>query len=675
MTKGSSMPARISAPFARLRRSAPVRRISDSPRLRGIALVLLLALAGWGIWQLRLLYHGLFMLLFVRHPALTTIPLLTGGAAFLVHLLFRRARRALGGRGAERAAEPAAIPSTTPKPGALRVSRGDGQRLHVSREGTQRLRVSRKGAKRPDVAEPAPEAASPTPAPRRPRRSAAQPARRDWRPRWRRARAHLRAPAVTFLVFGGIGFLFAAAMTSAWTGAAIYRHADYGSLTLAELRGGEVRIKPYDIARQQTDNGLNSPTERATNLHIVEVDGRLLWTSVRDPEGFFRVLTKPTKGVMSVEAGSTAPRLKQSGPGYDADLRFGPGMRISENIAWQIVKKHCYTCDIAEMTGVPTPEGPVIVVPYIRYEGNWLVRRPTFGGVFLVHADGRIDDLSPREAARHPLLRGTGRVFPEQLARRTADAYKFKKGIWNRLFVHTDQLEVADTESNRQPYLQDLERLGAQWVTTLKPRGRTFTTAGVMTTDALTGRTRVWLARPDQSLIGNQKALDIVRGESFPGIVFADAEEDRTGGRFRVVEPRQVFPGGRLQFLLSIIPQSANRVTMSVLVDAQAQRVVATFDATPEGDADLIAYLRTGERDIAGDGGKGGRRDRQPSVDDTRAPEDRQPPVEEGDAALTLRRLLRENRAEQRRAGERVSDLEAQERDLLRLLRGAERAR
>ena len=89
-------------------------------------------------------------------------------------------------------------------------------------------------------------------------------------------------PAMSFLVCGGLGFVFAVIVTASWTGRAIYEHSDYGALSLDTLRGGEVRIKPYDVARRQSQNGLNSPTERSTNLHIVKVDGELLWTSVRD---------------------------------------------------------------------------------------------------------------------------------------------------------------------------------------------------------------------------------------------------------------------------------------------------------------------------------------------------------------------------------------------------------
>jgi hypothetical protein len=265
-------------------------------------------------------------------------------------------------------------------------------------------------------------------------------------------------------------------VTSAWTDAAIYKHTDYGALTSAMLRGGEVRIKPDEVAQRQTENGLNSPTERPTNLHIVKVAGRLAWTSVRDPEGFFRVLTQPTKGVMSVDASSTAPGVTQSGRRYDADFRYGPGTsddRPSAASIWSTPTAASKTC------------------------------RP------------------------------------------------FKRGVWNRLFVHTDQLEVADTEHNDQPFLQDFAGFGPQWVTTLKPRGRTFTTAALMTTGALDGKTPIWVVPPGRSLIGNQRSLDIVRGESFPGITFAQAGGSDAGGKFRVVEPRQIFPGGQVQFFSS----------------------------------------------------------------------------------------------------------------------------
>ena len=49
-----------------------------------------------------------------------------------------------------------------------------------------------------------------------------------------------------------------------------------------------------------------------------------------------------------------------------------------------------------------------------------------------------------------------------------------------------------------------------------KPRGRTFTTSAIMAIDAVTGSARIWRVPKDRSLVGNERALDIVRGGQFP---------------------------------------------------------------------------------------------------------------------------------------------------------------
>jgi hypothetical protein len=105
---------------------------------------------------------------------------------------------------------------------------------------------------------------------------------------------------------------------------------------------------------------------------------------------------------------------------------------------------------------------------------------------------------------------------------------------------------------------------------------------------------------------------------------------------------------------------------MSVVIDAASQRVTAKFPATPEGDRDLIAYLGSGR--LPGD-------EAREETGTTEPPRDSEPI----DPASTLRRLLRENRlqqrSERRRAEGRIADLKAQERDLLRLLEAAGRER
>jgi len=219
------------------------------------------------------------------------------------------------------------------------------------------------------------------------------------------------------------------------------------------------------------------------------------------------------------------------------------------------------------------------------------------GGVFVVAPDGTIEDLEPSEAARRPELARSGRVFPDTQARRIQDAFQYNRGIWNAWFVHEDQTRITDTETNRQPYLVDFgeDGLGPQWVTVAEPFGRAFAASAIFLTDAVTGRTRIWRVPRRTSLSGNRRALLAVRAVSIPGVDFGDATPG--SGNFRVVEPRPVFVSGRLVYLASIIPNTANAVSKTVVVDAETNKLVAIFDndRDPQAEEKTRRYLETGE--------------------------------------------------------------------------------
>ena len=161
---------------------------------------------------------------------------------------------------------------------------------------------------------------------------------------------------------------------------------------------------------------------------------------------------------------------------------------------------------------------------------------------------------------------------------------------------HEGQTQISDTEANQQPYLIDFGRdLGPQWVTVAEPYGRAFAASAIFLTDAVTGRVRVWRVPRGQSLSGNRRALQAVRAVSIPGVDFGQGAGG--AGNFRVVEPRPVFVDGRLRYLASIIPISANAVSKTVVVDAESNKLVEVFDndRDPQAEAKTMRYLATGE--------------------------------------------------------------------------------
>jgi hypothetical protein len=410
------------------------------------------------------------------------------------------------------------------------------------------------------------------------------------------ARRHLPSVGVGVVVgLAFVAFLLGAAFKGPLTSRAIYKHTDYASIGgLPE--GGVVRLVPQEVAVQIASSGFNSPTEKLTDFRSVVTPEGLAWTAFRTPDGVFRIFSKKSQGTVTLNAESTERRVKAS----DAELDIAPGQLLTDNLRWRLLKRH-YLIDLANPVGALDPKGqPIIIVPYLSYKG-WLIRRPVLGGVFVVHPDGEIEDLSPDEARERPEITSTGRLFPDTLARRFQDAYAYKRGIWNRFFVHEEQTQISDTENNHQPYLIDFGDRGAKWVTVAEPYGQAFAANAIFLTDTVTGKTEIWRVSRNESLSGNRRAVQTVRSVSIPGVVFAGEGARGTGGRFKVVEPRPVFVRGRLLYLVSIIPENGNSVSKSVVVDAARNKVVAIFDndTDPSADQATLNYLATGELDRA----------------------------------------------------------------------------
>jgi len=407
-------------------------------------------------------------------------------------------------------------------------------------------------------------------------------------------RSGVRPPVwlVAFPALAFVLFVFAAALNGPLVGKAIVSATDYEEIE-GLPPGGQVRIVPREVAEQNASSAFNSPTETLTNFRIVKTPDGLSWTALRTPQGAFRIFTKKSQGLVELDAEQTARSLRQ----VDAELQVAPGLQITDNLRWRLLKKR-FLIKLEEPVGIETPGGPRVLVPYLEYRG-FLVRRPVLGGVFVVKPNGDIEDLEPEEAARRPELAGTGRLFPDTQARRVQDAYQYKKGVWNAWFVHEDQTRITDTETNKQPYLVDFGgSLGTQWVTVAEPYGRAFAASAIFLTDARTGKTRIWRVPPRTSLAGNRRAIQAVKAVSIPGIDFGDSGGAPGGsGNFKVVEPRPVFVRGRLVYLTSIIPNSANAVSKTVVVDAATSKLVAIFDndRDPQAEDKTARYIQNGE--------------------------------------------------------------------------------
>jgi hypothetical protein len=394
-----------------------------------------------------------------------------------------------------------------------------------------------------------------------------------------------------------LGLAFLAFLAGSIARGPLTAAALYADTRFEEIPGlpadGNVRIVPRDVAEVSAASGFNSPTERLSNFAIVNTRDGLEWTALRTPNGLVRTFTKKSQGLASLDASSSARQLELT----DAEFQVAPGLRVTDSLRWRLLKRR-FLIDLADPVAIRDErDQPRILVPYISYRG-FLTRRPQLGGAFLVAPDGTIEDLSPEEARRRPEIARSGRLFPPTLARQLQDAYAYKNGIWNRLFIHEEQTQISDTEANPQPYLIDFGERGLKWVTVAEPYGRAFAVNAIFLTDAATGRTQIWRVPRNRSLSGNRRALQTVRSLTIPGVVFAgDGAARGAGGGFRVVEPRPVFVEGQLVYLVSIIPEQGTSISKTVVIDAARNQQVAIFDndSDPRADEKIARYLQTGE--------------------------------------------------------------------------------
>ena len=61
----------------------------------------------------------------------------------------------------------------------------------------------------------------------------------------------------------------------------------------------------------------------------------------------------------------------------------------------------------------------------------------------VVHPDGDIEDLSPEEAIKDERFEGE-RLYPERLARKVGDVWKYRNGYWNTWSAHEDEAVIPE---------------------------------------------------------------------------------------------------------------------------------------------------------------------------------------------------------------------------------------
>jgi hypothetical protein len=349
-----------------------------------------------------------------------------------------------------------------------------------------------------------------------------------------------------------------------------------------------LRFLPYDVAARFGLNTQDEPTLMLGDFEpLSNGEGGIDWVAPREPNGLYNSLVNNQDGVMVIQPDGSAEIIRQ-------EFKRGEGMALYRNVGWQLKREkffahhtnQYYVLDGEELLGV---------VPYISYRFSFPVMVPKWGGVLVVHPDGEIENLSPQEAIQDGRFEGE-RLYPEQLARKVGDVWKYRNGYWNTWFAHEDEAQIPqinppeeqnapdeqpatlqETSINQMPFLIPTEE-GPQWFLAAEPYGRSFSMYQGIYVDGHSGEVTYFKPDTGSALIGVNKALDYAQA-TFPNYQW--------GQNAVILEPRPIVKDETLYWMATITNADKAGVNQTVMVNASEQGEVTVLETYE----DVVAFV------------------------------------------------------------------------------------
>ncbi len=356
-----------------------------------------------------------------------------------------------------------------------------------------------------------------------------------------------------------------------------------------------IRFLPYDVAARFGQNTQDDSTLVLGEFEPLDNgEGGIDWVAPREPNGTWNSFANNQDGVMVIRPDGSAEIVNQ-------EFRRGEGMALYRNVGWKLKREkffahhtnQYYVLDGKELLGV---------VPYISYRFSFPVMVPRWGGVLVVHPDGEIENLSPEEAIRDGRFEGE-RLYPEQLARRVGDVWKYRNGYWNTWFAHKDEAQIPqidvsgeqaapgqqpstlqESSTNQMPFLIPTGE-GPQWFSAAEPYGSSFSMYRGIYVDAHSGEVTYFKPDTGSALIGVNKSLDYAKA-TFPNYQW--------GLNAVILEPRPVVKDKTLYWMATITNADKAGVNQTVMVNASEQGEVTVLETYE----DVVAFVEgedTGE--------------------------------------------------------------------------------
>ncbi len=303
---------------------------------------------------------------------------------------------------------------------------------------------------------------------------------------------------LSLFVFGGVVYLLWCAFVYTSTDYVLY-HSYASSFTsrpgLIPSSPAFTRFTPRENACNDIANSISTTGEHVDcdySAAMITPRG-FAWVAPIVPRGVLNTFWNNNPGFMVLDDSAaadldSAKRLTR----IDDEQKVGPGMEWFDNLQYALAKNDFFSnYDTPHYLPLDDskPDKLSLIVPKIKYGMFW--RLPYWGGVVIVHSDGRLEDLTAEKAMADPRLKGKW-IYPLALTRLYIQIQNYGLG-WGPAtpFVWiAGKLEIEHLQGNNQfPFVTQGNDGKPYLVTATKGQGSARGLYRMYFTDASTGVT------------------------------------------------------------------------------------------------------------------------------------------------------------------------------------------
>lgn len=353
-------------------------------------------------------------------------------------------------------------------------------------------------------------------------------------------------------------------------GSLVAMYRDLNPSVISKVEDTRVfRYTPSIVAQNRShSSNLTSDLARGEVDPFVGKDGITRWILPLKPSGLVNEIWPSKKGQFVLI--DTDNQLKP----FSSPFNYVEGGWLGNGFDWQAAWRAPLSEVSNDIYYVQAPGSTeqqlAAVAPLTSYRlslwfGVFPVWTETWGGDVIFMPDGRVITAGPAEA--QALLPGE-RLVPESYARRVAEAYGYRNGLWGRMVLNQGVTEIPLLEDNQMPFL-----VGGDWQTVVEPSGSDRKNVNaVIFTDNQTGLTTVQEVNGTQALSGPNAIIALMQGKIPNG---------QWGTTNALIEPISIYHDGVLWYLATTT-NNANRVEVANTVAMSADGGHIVWMASPQ---------------------------------------------------------------------------------------------